>query len=68
MIATVVFFKEEQVLQGMLVCDMWVAAMCKGAREVFIGIGAQLEDMKFIGGVRCRLEKEMEEGWSFWGI
>ena len=52
----------------MLVCDVWVAVMCKGAREVFVGTGAQLEDMKFVGGVRCRLEKGMEEGWSFWGF
>ena len=32
MIATVVFFTEEGVLKGVLVSDVQVAAMCKGAR------------------------------------
>ena len=32
MIATVSFFAEEGVLEGMLVGDVWVAAMCEGTR------------------------------------
>ena len=32
MIATVVFFAEECMLKGMLVSDMWAAAMCEGMR------------------------------------
>ena len=40
MIATVVFFAEEGVLQSMLVCDMWVAVVHKRAREIFLQAGA----------------------------
>ena len=32
MIATVVFFTEEGVLEGMLMGDVWATAMHKGAR------------------------------------
>ena len=35
----------------MLVHDVQVTAMCKGAREVFVGTRAQFKDVEFVGGV-----------------
>ena len=61
MIATVAFFAEGPVLKGMLVSDMWTAAMHKGMREVFTGERTQLKDVKFVGGVWCGAKKGMEE-------
>ena len=49
MIATVVFFAEECVFEGMLVGDVQVTAMCEGTREVFVGAGTWFEDMEFVG-------------------
>ena len=61
MIATVVFFTEGPVLEGILVGDVWVTAMHKGVREVFAGARAWFKDVEFVGGVRCRLEERTKE-------
>ena len=49
MIATVVFFTEEGVFEGVLVGDVWVAAMRERVRQVFVRAGTQLEVMEFVG-------------------
>ena len=55
MIATVVFFTEEGVLEGMLVSDVQMAAVCEGMRQVFVRARAWLEVVEFVsskgGGV-----------------
>ena len=51
MIATVAFFTKRPVLKGMLVSDVWAAAVCKGVREIFAGEGTWLKDMKLVSGV-----------------
>ena len=68
MIATVVFFTEEGMLEGMLMGDVWAAAMCKGAQEVFVRARAQLKDMKFVGSKGGSLQERVEEAGLFWGI
>ena len=68
MIATVVFFAEEHMFEGMLVSDMWAAAMGERAREVFVRAGARLEDMEFMGGKGGSLQEGVEEARSFRGI
>ena len=50
MIATVVFFAEEGVFESMLMGDVWVAAMHKGVREVFVKARAWFEDVEFVSG------------------
>ena len=49
MIATVVFFTEEGVFEGMLVGDVQAAAMCERVRQVLVRAEAQLEVMEFVG-------------------
>ena len=68
MIATVVFFAEEWVLEGMLVGDVQMTAMCEGEREVFVRAGAWLEDVEFVGHERGGLQERAEEAGLFWGI
>ena len=68
MIATVVFFTEECVFEGMLMSDVWVAVMCEGAREVFVGAGAQFKDVEFVGCERGCSQKGVEEAGLFGGI
>ena len=65
MIATVVFFAEESVFKGMLVGDMWVAAMHEGARQVFVGAGTQFEVVDFVGGKRGGSQERTEEAGLF---
>ena len=48
MIATVVFFTEG-VLKGMLVGNMWAAAMREGTRQVYVRAGTQFKVMEFVG-------------------
>ena len=52
MIATVVFFAKEGVLESMLVGDVQVAAMHKGVRQVFVRTGAWFKVMEFMGSER----------------
>ena len=68
MIATVMFFTEEGMLEGMLMGDVQVAAMCEGAREVFVRARAQLEDVKFVGCERGGSQERAEEAGPFWGV
>ena len=49
MIATVVFFAKECMFKGMLVGDVWVAAMREGMRQVNVGTGAWFKDVKLVG-------------------
>ena len=48
MIATVVFFAEEHVLKGMLVSDVWAAAMREGMQQVFVRAGTWFKDVEFV--------------------
>ena len=68
MIATVEFFAEERVLEGMLVSDVWVAAMHEGVREVFVRTRTQFKDMEFVSCERGFSQKGAEEAGLFWGI
>ena len=68
MIATVVFFADKGMLKGMLVGDMWAAAMCEGAREVLVRAGAQFKDMEFVGSRGGSLQEGSEEAGLFWGV
>ena len=52
MIATVVFFAEEGVLESMLVGDVRATAMCEGTRQVFVRAGTRFEVVKFVGSER----------------
>ena len=52
MIATVVFFAEEGMLEGMLMGDVWTAVMHEGTGQVFVGAGAQFEVVELVGGER----------------
>ena len=45
-------FFTEVVLKGMLVSDMWVAAMHEGMRQVFVRAGAWLKLVGFVGSER----------------
>ena len=65
MIATVVFFAEEGMFEGMLVGDMWAAAMREGARQVFVGAGAQFKVMEFVSGKRGSSQERTEEAGLF---
>ena len=49
MIATVVFFTEEGVFEGVLVGNVWMAAMCEGMRQVFVRAGTQFKVVEFVG-------------------
>ena len=55
------FFAEEGMLQGMLVCGMWAAVMHEGMREVFVWAGAQLKDMELVSSVGHRPEEGVEK-------
>ena len=57
MIATVVFFTEKPVLEGMLVSNVGPAVVGEGVREVFARAGAQLKDVELVGSVWCRTEE-----------
>ena len=68
MIATVVFFAEEGMLEGVLVGDMWVAVMHEGTREVLVRAGAQFKDMEFVGSKGGGSQEGLEEAGLFWGV
>ena len=68
MIATVVFFAEEHVFEGMLVGDMQVAVMRKGAREVFVGAGAWFKDVELVSGKGGHSQEGTEKARSLWGV
>ena len=52
MIATVVFFAEEGMFEGVLMSDVWMAAMHEGMGQVFVGTGAWFKVMELVGGER----------------
>ena len=52
MIATVVFFTEVPMFEGMLMSDVWSAVMRERARQIFVRTGTGLEDVEFLGGER----------------
>ena len=64
MIATVVFFTEEGVLEGVLMGDVWTAVMCKGARQVFVGASTWFEVVEFVGGKGGSMEETAKEAGS----
>ena len=68
MIATVMFFTEECVFEGVLVGNVWATAMCEGAREIFVWARAGLEDVEFVGCERGGSQERVEEAGLFWGI
>ena len=65
MIATVVFFTEEGMFKGMLVGDMWVAAMHEGVKQVFVRAETQFKVVEFVGSKRCGLQERVEEAGLF---
>ena len=48
MIATVVFFAEVPVFKGMLMSDVWLAAMRERARQILVRTRARFEDVEFV--------------------
>ena len=64
MIATVVFFIEEGVLEGVLVGDVWAAAMHKGVRQVFVTTGTWFKVMEFVGSKGGGTKEAVEEAGS----
>ena len=52
MIATVVFFAEEGMFEGMLMSDVWVAAMHEGTGQVFVGTRAWFKVVELVGSER----------------
>ena len=57
MIATVVFFTEVPVFKGVLMSDVWSAAMHERARQIFMRTGAGFEDVELVGGERRRAQE-----------
>ena len=49
MIATVVFFAEVPVFEGVLVGNMWSAAVRERARQILVRTQAGFEDVEFVG-------------------
>ena len=54
MIATVGFFTEVPVFEGVLVCNVCSAAMRERARQILVWTGTGFEDVEFVGGERGR--------------
>ena len=50
MIATVVFLAEECMFKGVLVGNVWAAAMHEGTRQVLVGTGAWFKDVELVSG------------------
>ena len=61
MIATVVFFTEVPVFEGMLVSDMGSAAMCERVQQILVQARAGFEDVKLVSGERRRAQEGVEE-------
>ena len=61
MIATVVFFTEVPMFEGVLMSDMWLATMRERAQQILVQTGAGLEDVEFMGGERRRAQEGAEE-------
>ena len=64
MIATVVFFTEEGVLECMLVGDIWAAAMREGTRQVFVRAGTWFKVVEFVGSKGGGAQEATEEARS----
>ena len=65
MIATVVFFAEVPVFEGVLVSDMGSAAMHERARQILVWTRAGLEDVKLVSGEWGRVQEGVEEVSQF---
>ena len=52
MIATVVFFTEVPMFKGVLMSDVWSAAMRERARQILVWARTRLEDVEFVSGER----------------
>ena len=68
MIAAVAFFTEGPVLEGMLMSDVWSAAVCNRVREILARAGTWLKDVEFVGGIWCGAEERAKEGQLLWGV
>ena len=65
MIATVVFFTEVPVFEGVLMSDVWSAAMRERAQQILVWTGTRLEDVEFVGGKRRGAQERAEEVTRF---
>ena len=65
MIATVVFFTEVPVFEGMLVSDVGAAAMHERARQILVWTRAGLKDVEFVSGEWRRAQEGAEEVSQF---
>ena len=61
MIATVVFFAEIPVFEGMLVSNVQSAAVCKRVRQILVRARAGLKDVELVSGKWGRVEEGAEE-------
>ena len=61
MIATVVFFAKVPMFEGMLMGDVWSAAMRERARQILVRARAGFEDMEFMSGEWGRAQEGTEE-------
>ena len=68
MIATVVFFAEERVFEGMLMGNVGAAMVCKRVRQIFVWARAGFEDVKLVGHIWGRSQEGMEEARWLGGI
>ena len=68
MIATIVFFAEVPMFEGMLVSDVWLAVMCERAQQILVRTQAGFKDMKFVGCEWRRAQEGAEEVSRFGGI
>ena len=61
MIATVRFFTEERVFEGMLVSNVGVAAMRERVQQILVQARTGFEDVKLVGGIWRRLQEGVKE-------
>ena len=61
MIATVVFFAEVPVYEGMLVRDVGPATMRERARQILVWTRAGFEGVELVSGERRRVQEGVEE-------
>ena len=61
MIATVVFFAEVPVFEGMLMSDVGPAVMRERARQILVWTGAGFKDVEFMSGEWRRVQEGAEE-------
>ena len=61
MIATVVFFAEVPMFEGVLVSDVWSAAMHERARQILVRARTGFKDMELVSGEWGRAQEGAEE-------